>query len=152
MIILAKVAVRLIRCFVGIDGSSLKNGTTRTAAGSWLSRQLEVVALRHQLSVYERPVHVRDRRRVASLGIEEVPSAPRSPWKNPYVERLIGTSQRECFDHAIVSNASHARRILACYLCSSSSTSKPDRRCNAAVRAMMNRLNDAYAILDRDFD
>jgi transposase InsO family protein len=52
------------------------------------------------------------RRRVAGLGIDEVLSAPRSPWQNPYVERLIGTLRRECFDHVIVLNASHARRIL----------------------------------------
>ncbi|MDH3315931.1 MAG: integrase core domain-containing protein [Gammaproteobacteria bacterium] len=56
------------------------------------------------------------RRRVASLGIEEVLNAPRSPWQNPYVERLIGTLRRECFDHVIVLNASHAKRILTGYL------------------------------------
>jgi len=56
------------------------------------------------------------RRRVASLGIEEVLSAPRSPWQNPYVERLIGTLRRECFDHVIVLNASHARKSLTSYL------------------------------------
>jgi putative transposase len=56
------------------------------------------------------------RRRVASLGIEHVLSAPRSPWQNPYVERLIGTLRRECFDHVIVVNASHARRTLTSYL------------------------------------
>jgi len=56
------------------------------------------------------------RRRVASLGLEQVLSAPRSPWQNPYVERVIGTLRRECFDHVIVVNASHARRILTDYL------------------------------------
>ena len=56
------------------------------------------------------------RRRVASLGIEQVLIAPRSPWQNHYVERLIGTLRRECFDHMIVLNARHARRILTCYL------------------------------------
>jgi len=56
------------------------------------------------------------RRRVAGLGIDEVLSAPRSPWQNPYVERLIGTLRRECFDHVIVLNASHARRVLTSYL------------------------------------
>ena len=30
------------------------------------------------------------RRRVKSLGIKEVVTAPRSPWQSPYVERLIG--------------------------------------------------------------
>jgi putative transposase len=47
------------------------------------------------------------RRRVDSLGIEQVLSALRSPWQNPYVERLIGTLRRECLDHVIVLNASH---------------------------------------------
>jgi hypothetical protein len=29
-------------------------------------------------------------RRIKSLGIEEVVTAPRSPWQNPYAERIIG--------------------------------------------------------------
>jgi transposase InsO family protein len=33
----------------------------------------------------------------AWLGIREVLTAPRSPWQNPYVERLIGTIRRECW-------------------------------------------------------
>ena len=56
------------------------------------------------------------RRRVESLGIAQVLSAPRSPWQNPYVERLIGTLRRDCLDHVIVLNANHARRILTSYL------------------------------------
>ena len=55
------------------------------------------------------------RRRVASLGIAEVVSAPASPWQNPYVERVIGSIRRECLDHMIVLNARHLRRILTIY-------------------------------------
>ena len=55
------------------------------------------------------------RRRLASMGIGEVISAPASPWQNPYVERLIGTIRRDCLDHMIVLNASHLRRILTIY-------------------------------------
>ena len=55
------------------------------------------------------------RRRVQSLGIEEVLTAPRSPWQNPYVERLIGTIRRECLNHVIVYNDRHLQRILRCY-------------------------------------
>ena len=40
-------------------------------------------------------------RQVESLGIHEVKIAPRSPWQNPYVERLIGTLRRECLDHGV---------------------------------------------------
>jgi len=35
-------------------------------------------------------------KRVQSMGIREVKSAPRSPWQNPYSERLVGTLGRDC--------------------------------------------------------
>ena len=54
--------------------------------------------------------------RVHSLGIREVKTAPRSPWQNPYVERLIGTLRRECLDHVVVLNETHLRRLLRDYL------------------------------------
>ena len=52
------------------------------------------------------------RRRVESFGIEEVLSAPRSPWQNPYVERLLGSIRRDCLDHVIVLSERHLRRVL----------------------------------------
>jgi putative transposase len=42
------------------------------------------------------------RKEVKALGIEEVLSAPRSPWQRAYVERVIGTIRRECLDHVII--------------------------------------------------
>ena len=50
------------------------------------------------------------------MGIGEVKTAPRSPWQNPYVERLIGTLRRECLDHVVVLNETHLRRLLRQYL------------------------------------
>src|SRR5262245_56972174 len=47
-----------------------------------------------------------------SMGIEEVVAAPRSPWQNPYVERLIGSIWRECLDHGLC-GARRRARILA---------------------------------------
>jgi putative transposase len=47
---------------------------------------------------------------VKAMGIEEVLSAPRSPWQRAYVERLIGTIRRECLDHVIVFNENCLRR------------------------------------------
>ena len=55
-------------------------------------------------------------RRAQSMGIHEVKTAPRSPWQNPYVERLIGTLRRECLDHVVVLNETHLRRLLSEYL------------------------------------
>jgi putative transposase len=43
------------------------------------------------------------------MGIKEVVTAPRSPWPNPYVERLIGSIRRECLDHIIILNEHHLR-------------------------------------------
>jgi len=50
------------------------------------------------------------------MGIEEVLTAPQSPWQNPYSERLNGSVRRECLDHMIVLNEVHLKRILAGYV------------------------------------
>ena len=57
----------------------------------------------------------RFRNRVKSLGIDEVLTAPRSPWRNPYVERIIGSIRRECLNHVIIINERHLRRQLKSY-------------------------------------
>jgi putative transposase len=54
--------------------------------------------------------------RVRAMGIEQVVSAARSPWQNPYLERMIGSIRRECTDHFIVTSAAHLRRVLRAYL------------------------------------
>ena len=51
-----------------------------------------------------------------AMGIDEVLTAPRSPWQNPYVERLIGSMRRECVDHVMVLNERSLRRILRSYI------------------------------------
>ena len=55
------------------------------------------------------------RRRLENMGIKEVITAARSPWQNPFVERLIGSIRRDCLDHVIVLNESHLSRILSSY-------------------------------------
>jgi transposase InsO family protein len=53
------------------------------------------------------------------MGIQEVLSAPRSPWQRAYVERVIGTIRRECLDHVIVFNQAtlyqHLKAFAAYY-------------------------------------
>jgi len=56
------------------------------------------------------------REQVAAMGIKEVLTAARSPWQNPFAERLIGSIRRECLDHVIVLNRRHLRRILKSYV------------------------------------
>jgi transposase InsO family protein len=55
------------------------------------------------------------KRRVKAMGIRDRPTAPRSPWQNAYVERLIGSIRRECLDHLIIFGEAHLRRVLCAY-------------------------------------
>jgi hypothetical protein len=54
--------------------------------------------------------------RVEAMGIKEVITAPRSPWQNAYVERVIGSIRRECLDHIVIFNERHLRRVLSSYV------------------------------------
>jgi putative transposase len=54
--------------------------------------------------------------RLQNMGIEEVKIAPRSPWQNPYCERLIGSIRRDVLDHVIVLNDRHLKRLLTAYI------------------------------------
>ena len=53
---------------------------------------------------------------VKAMGIEQVLSAPRSPWQRAHVERLIGSIRRESLDHFIVLGEGSLRRSLASYV------------------------------------
>jgi putative transposase len=41
------------------------------------------------------------------MQIEEVLTAPHSPWQNPFAERLIGSIRRECLNHVLVLGERH---------------------------------------------
>src|SRR4051812_33274426 len=50
------------------------------------------------------------------MNIQAVRTAPRSPWQNAYVERVIGSIRRECLDHVIVANEAGLQRVLKDYV------------------------------------
>jgi transposase InsO family protein len=54
-------------------------------------------------------------RRVRRMGIREVLIAPRAPWQNPFVERVIGSLRRECLDQVLILSEAHLRRLLRSY-------------------------------------
>jgi transposase InsO family protein len=54
-------------------------------------------------------------RRVEGMGIKHKLIAARSPWQNPFVERLIGSIRRECLDRIMVLNEPHLRQMLKRY-------------------------------------
>ena len=53
--------------------------------------------------------------RLERMDITETRTAYRSPWQNPYCERIIGSIRRDCLDHMIIFNEAHLRRILESY-------------------------------------
>jgi transposase InsO family protein len=55
------------------------------------------------------------RNHLKDMDITEVLTAPRSPWQNPFAERLVGSIRRECLDHMIVLGEKHLRQILKSY-------------------------------------
>jgi hypothetical protein len=56
------------------------------------------------------------RNRVEATGITEVVCAPRSPWQNAFVERVVGSIRHECLDHVVIFNERHLRRVLSSYV------------------------------------
>ena len=54
-------------------------------------------------------------RRIRAMGIRDRPTAPRSPWQNGHVERLIGSIRRESLDHLVVFGEAHLRDVLKAY-------------------------------------
>jgi putative transposase len=94
---------------------------TTTPTAAWVSRQLREAfpfetapryLIRDRDGIYGAEV----RRCLASLNIDEVVTASRSPWQSPYVERMIGSIRRELLDQVIVLSEVHLRQILSSYL------------------------------------
>jgi transposase InsO family protein len=93
---------------------------TSSPTADWIARQITEAFPWDQAPRYL----IRDRdasyghlvtRRLAAIGIRDRPTAPRSPWQNGHVERLIGSLRRECLDHVVVLGEAHLRRILNTY-------------------------------------
>ena len=114
----------LLFCFVVLSHDRrriLHVNVTANPTAAWTARQI-VEAFPFDL----KPKYLhRDRdsiygwefqRCVESLGIEQIVSAPRSPWQNVFVERVIGTIRRECTDHIIPLSEAHLRRTLREYV------------------------------------
>ena len=92
---------------------------TEHPTAAWTAQQLRNASPENDAPTYL--LHDRDTvfadvaTTVAAMNIHAVRTAPRSPWQNACVERVIGSIRRECLDHFIVVNASALQRILADY-------------------------------------
>jgi hypothetical protein len=65
---------------------------------------------------------------MVAFHIRETVIAPRAPWQNPYAERLIGSSRRECLDHVVVNGEQHLRPILSKHVDYYDATRTPHER------------------------
>ena len=114
---------RILFCFIVLRHDRrvvVHFNVTANPTGQWTAQQ--VVEAFPEETAPRFLIHDRDsiygeffRQRIEHMGIEQVVTAYRSPWQNPYVERLIGSIRRECLNHVIVLNEAHVRRILASY-------------------------------------
>lgn len=94
---------------------------TKHPTAAWTAQQMieafpEETAPRFLLRDRDQIYGEEFRRRVAGMRIEQVVTAPHSPWQSPYVERLIGSTRRECLDYVIVLGENHLRRIMRSYI------------------------------------
>ena len=93
---------------------------TQHPTAGWLSRQVTEAfpwgtAPRYLLRDRDASYGSLFSNRVETMGITEVITAPRSPWQNAYVERVIGSIRRECLDHVVIFSERHLRRVLSSY-------------------------------------
>ena len=93
---------------------------TANPTQNWLSRQMTEAfpwdtVPRYLLRDRDTSYGPAFRHRIRAMEITEVITAPRSPWQNPYAERLIGSIRRECLDHIIILSERHSRRVLSSY-------------------------------------
>jgi transposase InsO family protein len=95
-------------------------GVTSNPTAEWIAGQVTDAS-----PWEEAPSHlIRDRdgafgpaytHRIRAMGIRDHPTAPRSPWQNGHVERLIGSIRRECLDHLVVFDEVQLRRVPKSY-------------------------------------
>src|SRR5438309_10808320 len=96
-------------------------GVTAHPTAEWTAQQLREAfpwdtAPRYLLRDRDRIFGDAFSKQVQDMGIQEVLSAPRSPWQRAYIERVIGTIRRECLDHVIVFNEASLYRHVKSFV------------------------------------
>jgi putative transposase len=96
-------------------------GVTAHPTAEWTAQQLREAfpwdtAPRYLLRDRDRIFGDAFSKQLQDMAIQEVLSAPRSPWQRAYVERVIGTIRRECLDHVIVFNEASLYRHVKSFV------------------------------------
>jgi transposase InsO family protein len=124
MFIVASVTFRLLYVMIILAHDRRRivyAAVTERPTAAWLSRQVTEAfpwdtAPRYLLRDRGASYGSEFCNRAEAMGITEVITAPRSPWQNAYVERVIGSIRRECLDHIVIFNERHLRRVLSSYI------------------------------------
>jgi transposase InsO family protein len=123
LFVVPTIGFKLLYCLVVLAHGRrelVHHAVTAHPTPEWVARQMAEAfpwdtapryLVRDRGTVYGHVV----RRRLRALGIRDRPTAPRSPWQNAYVERLIGSVRRECTDQMVVLGERHLRRIVSLY-------------------------------------
>ena len=124
MFVVASASFRLLYVMIILAHDRrtvVSTAVTEHPTAAWLSRQVTEAfpwdtAPRYLLRDRDASYGSEFRSRVEAMSITEVITAPRSPWQNAYVERVIGSIRRECMDHIVIFNERHLRRVLSSYV------------------------------------
>jgi putative transposase len=124
MFVVASVSFRLLFAMIILAYDRrriIHTAVSEHPTPAWLCRQVTEAlpwdtAPRYLLRDRDASYGQHFRKRVAAMGITEVITAPRSPWQNACVERVIGSIRRECLDHIVIFNERHLRRVLSSYV------------------------------------
>ena len=123
MFVVASASFRLLYVMIILPTSQEDHahGCHPHPTAAWLSRQVTEAfpwdtSPRYLLRDRDASYGSEFRSRVEAMNIAEVITAPRSPWQNAYVERVIGSIRRECLDHVVIFNERHLRRVVSSYV------------------------------------
>jgi transposase InsO family protein len=133
LFVVPTIGFKLLYCLVILAHSRRKlihHAVTAHPTDEWIARQMVEAfpwdttpryLLRDRDAVYGHVV----KRWLRALGIRDRPTAPRSPWQNAYVERLIGSVRRECIDQVMVFGETHSGSCP----CTPAITTGPEATC-----------------------
>ena len=115
MFVVASASFRLLYVMIILAHDRrkiMRTAVTEHPTAAWLSRQVTEAfpwdtAPRYLLRDRDASHGPDFHSHVEAMGIKEVITAPRSPWQNAYVERVIGSIRRECLDHIVIFNERH---------------------------------------------
>jgi transposase InsO family protein len=124
MFVVASVSFRLLYVVIilGHDRRKIiRAAVTEHPTAAWFSRQVTEAfpwdtAPRYLLRDRDASYGSEFCNRVEAMGIAQVVTAPRSPWQNPYAERVIDSIRREELDYCVIFNERHLRRVLPSYI------------------------------------